>query len=187
MTLCRPPVHSCHPSVSRRGFTLLELCVVMFILLLFIGLAMPAIDSAFTEQRVRNDAHEISLMVKTAMQQSLDEHRPYFLSMAQPEVMLSSASPAAKNEAEDNATQADTPPDSPDFFVSYQLDSQNKILSPDPDKPRSWRPLPSITWIFQPGELCPLPRLRLVRGTAWLEMNFNPLTGNTENEQSSFP
>ena len=40
---------------------------------------------------------------------------------------------------------------------------------------------------FKPGELCPASRVHLGRGDAWLEMSFNALTGNVENEAAYFP
>src|SRR5258708_4071627 len=56
--------------LRRGGFTLLELCMVLFIIALLFGLAMPSVESAFVEQGVRRDAHQLALMVKTAMMQS---------------------------------------------------------------------------------------------------------------------
>ncbi len=47
--------------------------------------------------------------------------------------------------------------------------------------------MPPTTWIFEAGELCPATRVRLSRGDAYLEMSFNALTGNVENEATYFP
>jgi hypothetical protein len=47
--------------------------------------------------------------------------------------------------------------------------------------------LPSARWTFEPAGLCPLPRVRLEHGTAYLEMSFNALTGDVEDEAFSIP
>ena len=57
-------------SIFAEGFTLLEMCMVLFIIALLFGVTMPAMQSAFVEQAVRRDAHQLALMVKTAMIQS---------------------------------------------------------------------------------------------------------------------
>ena len=77
--------------------------------------------------------------------------------------------------------------DSEDVTASTKLDAANKLLGPDPGKANSWVPQPATSWIFQPGELCPAPRVRMTRGAAWLEMSFDALTGNVENETAYFP
>src|ERR1017187_10192814 len=47
------------------GFTLLEMIMVLVIIAILAGLSMPAMHSAFVEQAVRKDAHQLALMVKT--------------------------------------------------------------------------------------------------------------------------
>ena len=71
--------------------------------------------------------------------------------------------------------------------VANDFDPPNRLLAPDPLKANAWVAMPPTTWIFQPGELCPAPRVRLARGEAWLEMSFDALTGNVENETNSLP
>jgi prepilin-type N-terminal cleavage/methylation domain-containing protein len=164
---------------ARRGFTLLELCIVLLIMAILLGVMAPAIHSVFVESALRADARQLSFLVRTAMLQSGDEHRGYVLDLTASSLDLH---PAATGPA------ADAPAgDAPDASATYQLDAADKLYVPDPKKKSAWIRMPATSWTFQPGELCPATRVRMMRGKAWLEMNFNALTGNTENEADYFP
>jgi len=161
---------------------------------------MPAMHTAFVEQAVRGDSHQLSLLVKTAMLQSADQHRTYILDLTStsmslhPAGMPDNADSSATNETllspqdKKNASDSDTnAAPLEDIVVDNQLDSANKLLIPDPEKPKTWIPMPPTSWIFAPDALCPATTVRVSRGESWLEMNFNALTGNVENESTYFP
>jgi prepilin-type N-terminal cleavage/methylation domain-containing protein len=191
--MIRPAIPSRELLRSRRGFTLLELCIVLFIIVLLAGVAMPAMDSAFEEQSLRTDAHQLSLMVKTAVIQSGEQQQPFRLVLEGKELSLTSAGPAGEGDraadnlgsATNDAAKRDDDADSGNQAVSYTL--SNGLKLPDATKKDKWESLPAVTWLFQPQGLCPLPRVRLERGSAYLEMSFNALTGDVENESSYLP
>jgi len=182
-------------SARRAGFTLLELCIVLFIIALLAGAAMPAMDSAFTEQALRGDAHELSMMVKTAMIKSSEQQRPYLISLSGKELLLEPAPAALTNENASAATSptssahddadADTGPAPED--VTRQQTLGNALKFPDARKKNAWETLPAVHWTFQPDSLCPLPRVRLQRGESYIEMSFNALTGDVEDEAVYLP
>ena len=179
-----------------RGYTLLEMVVVIFIIILFVTAGVPAIESAFTEQAVRADSRELALMVRTAMLQSSDQHRPYVIDLTSTNLYLhpeEAAAPekdplnpdAAPDDVSSDTTNTDLPPE--DVEVSHAIDSGNKLLIPDPDKPKQWVPLATAQWRFEPGGLCLLPHVRFARGESWQELGFSPLTGNVEDDSYYFP
>ena len=176
---------------ARRAFTLLEICIVLFIIALLAAVSMPAIQSAFAEQALRNDSHQLALMVKTAMLQSAEQHRPYVIELTAATMALHPLDDSKPDaDTPSNATPADASGENPDlenFETSIHLDLTNKLLAPDPDKPNAWIAMPKTKWLFRSGYLCHIPRLRLTRGEAWLEMSFNALTGDVEDEAYSFP
>jgi type II secretory pathway pseudopilin PulG len=167
--------------------------IVLVIIAILAGLAMPAMQSAFTEQAVRKDAHQLALMVKTAMIQSGEQHRAYVIDLSPTEMALHPAGEAAAGpdasssspDVDSDSTSANSAP--VDVVVTSELDSSNKLLAPDPEKTNGWIDMPPTSWVFEPGELCPATRVRLSRGDAWLEMSFGALTGNVENETYSVP
>ena len=162
------------PRVSRQGFTLLEMCVVLFIIALMAGAAMPAMQSAFNERALRNDAHAFSLMAKEAMLRSGEEQRPYLINLQGRELVLE---PASTEPRGDVAVPAAT--------GTQTLDNALKL--PDATTKNAWRSLPTVTWTFEPNSLCPLPRVRFERGAGYIEMSFNALTGDVEDEGYYLP
>ncbi len=68
------------------------------------------------------------------------------------------------------------------------LDSPNKLMVPDPGKADGWMDMPEAgqEWLFQPGELCPAQKIRIVRGDAFLELDFGALTGDVDSEKFYF-
>ena len=169
---------------ERGGFTLLEICIVLVILGLLMTVMAPGIQSAFSEAAVRSDARQLSLMVKTAMLQSAEEHRAYVLNLSEKEISLGPIAPAPPDQ--------DASSDQPygqlaDSTQTCPLDSGNQLLLPDPKAPGHWQKILAAQWIFRPGELCPAAQVCFTRGEARLEMTFNALTGNVEDERSVFP
>jgi prepilin-type N-terminal cleavage/methylation domain-containing protein len=180
-----------------RGFTLLEMCIVLLIIALLLGVTLPALHTAFEEQAVRRDSHQLALMVKTAMIQTSEQHRPYVIDLSGSTLALHPLGATATattdtvtdaNLFADSGSTVEGGPTMDDVTASDNLDSLNKLLAPDTSKPDAWIDMPDGTsWVFQPGELCPATRVRLSRGDSWLEMSFNALTGNVEKETTYFP
>jgi prepilin-type N-terminal cleavage/methylation domain-containing protein len=175
----------------RHGFTLLEMCMVLFIIALLVALTVPSMESALTEQAVRRDSHQLALMVKTAMIQSAEQHRPYVIDLTSTSMALH---PLGEAAADPDLTDASAGDDDTantsgpvDVDVTSNLDPLNKLVIPDPVKPDVWITADGTEWTFQPGELCQAIRIRLTRGEAWEEMSFNALTGNVEDESIYIP
>jgi hypothetical protein len=172
------------------------MCFVLLIIVILMAVSTPAIESAFVEQAVRNDAHQLSLMVKTAMLQSVEQHRVYVIDLTDTTMALhpqgdetnsDDAPPPASASASTNSDDADAQDGPQGVDVNSKLDPRNKLQVPDPDKKNAWVAMPPTSWVFQPGELCPASQVRFSRGDAWLIMSFNALTGNVENESTYFP
>jgi prepilin-type N-terminal cleavage/methylation domain-containing protein len=170
----------------RRGFTLLEMCIVLFIIALLAGAAMPAMRSAFIEQTLRGDAHQFSMMVKTAMLTSSEQDRSYVISFDGKNLALA---PTAASIAGTPSPTADATTQSaaaPENVTQTQV-LDNVLKFPDAGKKNAWNTLPTANWTFEPNGLCPLPRVRLARGDAYVEMSFNALTGDVEDEALYIP
>jgi prepilin-type N-terminal cleavage/methylation domain-containing protein len=182
-------------AAGRRGFTLLEMCIVLLLIALLISVTLPSMQTAWTERAVRNDSHELSLMVKTAMIQVAEQHRPYVIDLSKDTIALHPLGQAAKDptDADNEALFQDNTPTGPteaqtDVTATQAIDAENKLRLPDPALPGKWEDIPDGTqWVFQPGELCPATSIRLERGDAYIELFFNALTGNVDKENTYFP
>jgi len=170
---------------ALRGFTLLEMCVVLLIMGLLLGMTLPAMRTAFVEQELRNDSRQLALMVRTAMLQSDEQSRPYVIDFTSKTLALHPQAPTAHDDDSTTSKAAAARP--PAVEADFALDASTKVLVPNPDKAGEWIALPATTWLFQPGDLCHVPRVRLLRGEAWLEMSFNALTGHVEDESTYIP
>lgn len=169
-----------------QGFTLLEMCIVLLILGILMTVIAPGMQSAFAEAGIRSDAHELSLMIKTAMLQSVEEHRAYVMDLSETSLSLGPIAPAPENG------QIPADPDQPlaqlgESTQTWPLDSKNLLLFPDPKARGHWQKIRSAQWVFRPGQLCPATSICFTRGEARLEVTFNALTGNVEDERSIFP
>ena len=186
--------------------------MVLLIMALMAGMTLPAIHSAFTEQALRRDSHQLALMVKTAMIQTAEQHRPYVMELDHQTMALhplgttaaqddtfdintpasTNTAPTTTDSAADasatasqNTTNSATPID---VNVTTNLDPGNKLMMPDPKKANAWIEMPDASeWVFHPGELCPAMLVRVQRGDAYIEYTFNALTGNVEQERNSIP
>ena len=174
---------------QRDGFTLLEMCIVLFIIALLACAAMPAMRSAFLEQALRADSHQLAMMVKTAMLTSSEQGRSYLISLDGKNLTLEPAAAASAADAPTGPVAADDDPDAaalPEDVTQTQV-LGNVLKFPDAQKKDKWETLPSVSWTFEPNGLCPLPRVRLARGDAYVEMSFNALTGDVEDESLYIP
>jgi prepilin-type N-terminal cleavage/methylation domain-containing protein len=174
---------------GRAGFTLLEMVIVLIIIALLFTVSMPAMQSAFVEQGLRSDSHQLAMMVKTAMIQCAEQHRNYTIELDSSTMALHPEGAVVK-ETDDSIAPGSASvviPAMVDVTDSATLDAPNKLLAPDAVKVDAWVDMPPTTWTFRPGELCPATHIRMSRGDAWVEMNFSALTGNVENETSYFP
>jgi type II secretion system protein H len=185
------------------GFTLLEMIIVLVLIAILAAASLPAFDSAVNEHAVREDAHELAMMVRIAMVQSAEQHRNFVIDLTKNTMSLHAQDEEAAAQDDSNASlfqdagnnqaAATTPLAQavtlPNVDAQQQLDSLNKIQVPDPDKPDGWiDPAGDGTeWVFQPGELCPATKVRVVRGDAYLELDFAALTGDVDTEKYNFP
>lgn len=156
---------------SAHGFTLLELGIAMFIILLLVGTAIPAISSMIAENRLRQSAKELQLYAMTARRQAMLENRVYEIVLTEKGFVL------GPYLAEENKGAA---------VNSYNLPTDARYtLQRLGDK--EFHPPEGAPWLFQPDGLCEPIRARFQREKSWMEFEFNPLTAKAQGETDYFP
>jgi prepilin-type N-terminal cleavage/methylation domain-containing protein len=82
---------------ERRAFTLIEVVISVFILLLLLLLAVPSLNGVLADRRLRRSIDGFNKLVQQAQQLSIDQRRPYLLVWHRGEIELRPES-FAKNE-----------------------------------------------------------------------------------------
>ena len=176
---------------------------MLVIMAILAGAALPAFSSAVNEHRVREDGHQLAMMVREGMIKSAEQHRPIIMDLTKNSMRLYAQGEQGNVDADADAklfhdsgstdTNSDNPLEEtvsqPSLDQSQTLDSPNKLQIPDPAKADAWINMPDAgqEWVFQPGQLCPAGKIRVVRGDAYLELDFAALTGTVETEKYYFP
>jgi len=62
-----------------RAFTLIEIVISVFILMLLIMLAVPSVTGVLADRRLRHSLDSFNGLVYQAQERSIGEHRPYLL------------------------------------------------------------------------------------------------------------
>src|SRR5213595_4109538 len=63
----------------RDGFTLFELVIAVFILVLLLGLAVPSLSGVLADKRLHRSLDRFNSLVHQAHERSLAEHRAYLI------------------------------------------------------------------------------------------------------------
>src|SRR5438045_8413023 len=63
----------------QRGFTLVEIVIAVFILLLLLTLAVPSLNGVLADKRLHRSLDRFNELVRQAHERSLAEHRAYLI------------------------------------------------------------------------------------------------------------
>jgi len=73
---------------DRSGFTLFEIVIAVFILVLLLGLAVPSLSGVLADKRLHRSLDRFNSLVRQAHERSLAEHRAYLIVWGDREVSL---------------------------------------------------------------------------------------------------
>ena len=119
------------------GFTLVEIVLAVFILMLVLLLAVPSLNGVLADRRLRRSLDQFNGLVNKAHEQSIAEHRPYLVVIGGKSIEVR---PEIVTKDDDPAPVADLPLDDRDSF---------KILFP-----AAMTKEPPTEWIFWPSGVC---------------------------------
>jgi prepilin-type N-terminal cleavage/methylation domain-containing protein len=158
-----------NPCSSRRvrGYTLLEVAMVVAIIVLIIGAAIPVTSSFTREQRLRDVVRELLVLAKTARADAMTTGRPS-------EVVFGKKGFGLRRPGEEEPSE--TVSLSSDMRYVLVPFGSDKAVKPDGQR-----------WIFQPGGLCEPITFRVEQGEAFMEVTFDPLTASIAEESYNIP
>lgn len=152
---------------EQRGYTLVEIALVLAIMVLIIGAAIPLSSGFMREQRLRDPVRELLILAKTARTEAMTTGRPTG-------VVFGKNGYGLLRPAADEASDTYTLPRG----MSYSIRPFGSEKTAKPD---------GQTWIFQPSGLCEPITFRLEEDDAWIEVAFDPLTAGIGEEAYNIP
>jgi type II secretion system protein H len=145
------------------GFTLVEIVLSVFILMLLLMLAVPSVNGVMADRRLRQSLDRLNNLAHQAQQKSIAEHRAYLITWTskgidlRPETLLDSDGPDAV------AHLAVTPGESYSLALPFAL-----IKDPPPQ------------WIFWPSGTCEPAEVTFKSRNGTWTASYSPLTAQAE-------
>lgn len=158
------------PCLRRRaaGFTILEVCVVLFIVAVLFVVAVPPAAHLFDEEKLQAPIRELQAFARTARRNAMMEDRSY-------EVLLLNDSYVLRPV--DNGKETEKKP------VTYGLPSDVTFAIKRLGD-REFRKEADARWIFSANGLCEPITFLFQRGSDWVRCRADPLTATIETEAS---
>jgi prepilin-type N-terminal cleavage/methylation domain-containing protein len=146
-----------------RGFTLIEIALSIFILLLLLVLAVPSFSGVIANRRLKESLDEFNNLVYLAQERSVAERRPYLIVWGKNNVVVRPEAFAedeeAKAKAEFRLTRGST----------LRLSLPVALMGKYPAE-----------WIFWPSGACEPATVRFQGPAGSWTANYSPLTGRPE-------
>ncbi len=154
---------------ATYGFTLLEVCVVLFIVAVLFVVTVPPAAHLLDEEKLQKPIRELQSFARTARRNAMMENRTY-------EVLLLSESyllrPVDEKKGANQMEQTyDLPSDV--TFAIKRLGARGFLKQTDG------------TWLFAPNGICEPMNFIFQRKGDWVRFQVDPLTATIQNEESS--
>ncbi|MFY7817233.1 MAG: prepilin-type N-terminal cleavage/methylation domain-containing protein [Akkermansiaceae bacterium] len=173
---------------NRRGFTLLEMVIVLALIGLAMGGAMALFITTSAERRLKGTAGDLELLAKRARAVSMVQQTPYAITIFSESVRLSPLVEAgytddqlrARQDTEEAARDMGLP--APKFSpVRESVSLEGYAVAVRRWGSDNWvsmlRNDPQV-WRFDPNGVCEPMGIRVEYDDGWIEMEFHPLNAS---------
>jgi prepilin-type N-terminal cleavage/methylation domain-containing protein len=144
----------------RHGFTLVEIIIAIFILLLLVSLAAPSLNGVLADKRLHRSMDRFNELVRQAHERSLAEHRAYLIVWNDGFITLQ---PAAFLKTEEHQP-IDTMPVT--RHEKWRLELPAALSKKVPAE-----------WIFWESGVCEPARIRFASDDGSWTTEYSPLSG----------
>lgn len=161
-----------------KGFTLIEIMLVLMILMFVTSMAVPVISRKVEEDQLFDAGRQVETFLRDARAQAMLTGEP---SIARVEkgglslVALPLKSAVRSNTSDIETKTLQLPGGALVKALSRQTKTGRDSIERDP------------VIRFTPSGFCEIPPLRIYRGNAWIEKWFNPLTALVDEEAFNIP
>lgn len=162
----------------QRGFTLIEIVMVLAISAMLMGGAIGLMIFSSDERVLRNASGEIELLAKNARTISILNQTPYALEFREGTVRLLPFAQAGQDLEKSKKSRGDAEEESVDESRQIQLESGVEVAV------RHWNSEEWLktekknvhVWRFDPDGLCEPLSVKLTLGKSWSVDTYHPLT-----------
>src|SRR5947207_2608101 len=145
------------------GFTLVEIAISVFILMILLTLAIPSVNGVMADRRLHRSLDAMNDIVRQAQEHSVRERRPYLIIWQKSSIIL--------RPEELAPDEAKTP------VAALQLDKGHAFLL---RLPAALQNDPLAQWIFWPSGTCEPANVSFKGPDGSWEVNYSPLTARPE-------
>ncbi|MGI8890790.1 MAG: pilus assembly FimT family protein [Chthoniobacterales bacterium] len=147
--------------MSRRaGFTLVELAISVFIVMILLLLAIPSLSGVLANRRLQRSLDAMNEMVRMAQERSVQERRPYLIEWQKNSVVL-------RPEASEAGVALATLALAKGHAYVLRL-------------PAALEKDPPAQWIFWPSGVCEPANVQFKGSEGLWEVNYTPLTARPQ-------
>ena len=146
-----------------RAFTLIEIALSIFILLLLLVLAVPSLSGVIANRRLKQSLDSFNQLVRQAQERSVTERRAYLIVWGKNSVLLR---PEVFAEDEE---------EKPTAVLRLPKGSWIRI-----SLPAALMGKPPAEWIFWPSGTCEPATVQFRSPAGWWTANYSPLTAQPE-------
>jgi prepilin-type N-terminal cleavage/methylation domain-containing protein len=144
---------------SRRGFTLIEIAITVFIVLLLLLLALPSVTGVLANRRLQRSLDAMNAIARQAQERSVKERRPYVLEWQKRTVIL------RPEEFQDGDSQAPVAQLALEKGQAYILRLPAALVKG-----------PFAQWVFWPSGTCEPANIEFKSLHGSWEVSYNPLS-----------
>ncbi|MDQ6914075.1 MAG: prepilin-type N-terminal cleavage/methylation domain-containing protein [Verrucomicrobiota bacterium] len=148
---------------KTQAFTLIELAIAVFILLLILMLSVPSISGVLADRRLRRSFDQMNNLVRTAQERSVNDRRTYLITWEKDQIVLHAEAFA---EGENK---------SPLAFLKVQ---RGDVFTLDLTAALTEKPAPE--WIFWPSGVCEPATVSFKGDDGTWTANYSALTARAE-------
>jgi type II secretion system protein H len=164
---------SSFPAYAQHGFTLLEVCVVLFIVAVLFVVAVPPAAHLMDEEKLQGPIRELQKFARTARRNAMMENRAYEVLLLNGSYVLRAVDKKKDTNKDTNNTEQtyDLPDDV--TFAIKRLGDREFLKQTD------------ATWLFAPNGICEPMNFVFQRKGDWVRFQVDPLTATFQNKESS--
>ena len=148
---------------KAQAFTLIEIVISVFILMLLIMLAVPSVTGVVADRRLRHSLDSFHGLVYQAQERSIAEHRPYLLVWTKDSVEL----------RPENSLKGDDPKPAGTLPLARGESLQLTL-------PFALMKDPPAQWIFWPSGICEPANVKYTGRDGTWTASYSPLSARSQ-------